>query len=171
MSTSFGRMFWRNHSLVASFVIVNYDFILWEFHETFSIITCAGLNLLYGPERANYMMRGRGAGGRGCCLLSLLLLSLSNILLLLPSPPETLSINDCPRKWCSSSSAMIGNVLGRNPNCKIFFKILELLCILTKPKFFSNKLTRTHVGYLHIGILFSLLNWTFVIHSVTLFSV
>jgi hypothetical protein len=43
---------------------------------------------------------------------------------------------------------MIGNVSGRNPNCKIFFKILELLCILTKPKFFSNKLTRTHVAIL-----------------------
>jgi hypothetical protein len=33
--------------------------------------------------------------------------------------------------------AMIGNVLGRNPNCKIFIKILEILCILTKPKKFK----------------------------------
>jgi len=32
---------------------------------------------------------------------------------------------------------MIGNVLGRNPNCKIFIKILEILCILAKPKKFK----------------------------------
>jgi hypothetical protein len=32
-----------------------------------------------------------------------------------PPRPETLSINDCPWNWCSSSFAMIGNVLGRNP--------------------------------------------------------
>jgi hypothetical protein len=67
----FGCMFWRNHVLVACLVTVNCDFILWEFHETFSIITCAGLNLLYGPERANYMMRGgRGRGAEaGACYL------------------------------------------------------------------------------------------------------
>ncbi len=135
----FGHMFWRNHELWIHFVgiswnIFNYN-ICW-----FELWTCCMV------QREPIIW---WAGGRGCCLLSLLLLSLSNIHLLLPSPPrETLSINDCPRKWCSSSSAMIGNVSGRNPNCKIFFKILELLCILTKPKFFSNKLTRTHVAIL-----------------------
>jgi hypothetical protein len=137
--------FQRNHVLVACFVTMNCDFILWEFHGTFAIITCAGLNFELGvwSRESQLYDVGGGPGAMAGALLSLLLSSLSNILLLplaqrhfqsmivLGSAVLPLS------QWSALSRA-------ETPNCKIFIKILELLCILTKPNKFKRKLTHTH---------------------------
>jgi hypothetical protein len=86
-----------------------------KFMKHFSIITCASLNLPYGRERER-QLHDEGGRGRGRCLLSLLL-SYSSFL-----PP---SLSDTFNQWLSSEVVLfplpqwsIGNVSGRNPNCK-----------------------------------------------------
>jgi hypothetical protein len=140
MSTSFGHMFLEKscfgrmfcyyelwfHFVRISWNICNYN-LCW-----FELWTCCMV------QREPIIWCGRGAGGHGWCSLSLLLSSLSNILLLPLAQRHfqsmiVLGIGVLPlSQWSAMSWA-------ETPNCKIFIKILELLCILTKPKLKKKK--------------------------------
>lgn len=136
--------FWRNHVLVACFVTMNCDFISWEFHETFAIITCAGLNfeLAVWSRESQFIWWGRGAGGHGWCfVISFVVVVVQHT----PPPHRPPSPRDTFNQWLSSEVVFLPlsqwSAMSRaeTPNCKIFIKILELLCILTKPKLKKKK--------------------------------
>lgn len=105
-------MFWSQ-----CFVTMNCEFISWEFHETFSIITCARLNFELAVWSRESQLYDEGGGPGGPWLV----LVISFVVIVVQhAPPLPLAQRHFQSmivlgSGVPSSFAMIGNVLGRNP--------------------------------------------------------
>ncbi len=124
-----------SHVLVACFVTVNYDFILLEFHKTFSIITCVGFNIELAVWSRESQLHDWGRG---------LLLVISVVVVVVEPPPPP---PPSPRRHFQSMIVLGSGVLSllqwsamswaETPTVKYSLKILQLLFKLTKPKKFK----------------------------------